>query len=179
MRPPSFPDPRPARVGGVSLWRREYDATADSAALASALLGQPVWRDAQGRPRVGSGDLSIAHAGRVWLLAASRERVGVDIEPLRERGNALELARAHFPAAEADWLARLAPDRRSRAFLRLWCAREAVLKAMGRGLAGGFDAVEFGIDARRIRAAGWRVIEFVPARGYLGALVVPAKAGTQ
>ena len=72
-------------------------------------------------------------------------------------------------------VAALAPDRRSRAFLRLWCAREAVLKAMGTGLAGGLHAVRFAIDGGRITTPAWRVIEFVPARGYLGALVVPAR----
>ena len=178
MRPLRFPGPNPACLGGVRLWRRDFDASAESVALASALLGQAVERDPQGRPRVRSGDVSIAHSGALWMLAAAPQRIGLDIERLRERPNALELAHAQFPAAEADYLASLAPERRSRAFLRLWCAREALLKARGTGLAGGF-ATAFSMDARRIRVEGWRVIEFVPARGYLGALVVPAEAGTQ
>ena len=102
MRPLSFPGPAPARAGGARLWRRPHDAAVDSIALAAALLGQPVRRDDAGRPQVATGDLSIAHAGGWWLLAAAPCRIGVDIEPMRERPNALELARAHFPAAEAD-----------------------------------------------------------------------------
>jgi 4'-phosphopantetheinyl transferase len=126
--------------------------------LASA-LGRPVAsvrfeRDPHGRPglridgKAVVTDCNWSHSGG-WLAVALGDgvRVGVDIERPRPRPRALELARRYFTAAEADALERLAPDAGQGAFLRLWCAKEAVLKAHGRGLAFGLDRLRFdGLD---------------------------------
>jgi 4'-phosphopantetheinyl transferase len=182
-------------AGVIELWRLDVGATGGNsretaAKLLSARFGGPpaAWLpeyDAHGRPQLPqhpSLDISIAHSGALWMLAlaGSPRRIGLDIEALRARPNALEVARAQFPASEADWLQTFAADNRSAAFLRLWCAREAVLKAHGAGMSGGFRSVEFGFDGRRIRlvrcdaALGtpgdWQLREFVPARGHVGAL---------
>lgn len=39
-------------------------------------------------------------------------------------------------------LERLSPPSRERAFLRLWCAREAILNAHGRGIACGLSPLQ-------------------------------------
>jgi len=69
---------------------------------------------------------------------------------------------------------------RERAFLRLWCAKEAVLKAHGHGLAFGLHRLEFADIQGRLhlqacdpalgRAEHWSLQEIAPAPGYLGAL---------
>lgn len=106
----------------------------------------PLRRDGHGRPRLALADhdCNWSHSGAHLLVALGRGvDVGVDVELARPRPRALELARRYFHPDEAAELAAVAGDDRSAAFLRLWCAKEAVLKAHGRGLAFGLDRLRF------------------------------------
>lgn len=105
----------------------------------------PDMRDASGMPAdIG---FSASHAGDWLLVAAARGlQPGVDIERLAPRPNALAIARRYFTAEEAEALAALAGTQRELAFYRLWVAREAVLKAIGRGLAFGLDRLRIDPD---------------------------------
>jgi 4'-phosphopantetheinyl transferase len=106
-------------------------------------------------------DCNWSHSGdRLAIALGEGVRVGIDIEHPRPRPRALELARRYFTAAEAEALAALPVALREAAFLRLWCAKEAVLKAHGRGLA-------FGLDRLRFEGLGGavRLVETDPALG--------------
>ncbi|GAB2506103.1 4'-phosphopantetheinyl transferase family protein [Lysobacter humi (ex Lee et al. 2017)] len=135
--------------------------------LGAAPADLPLRRDAHGRPRLGLAgrDCNWSHSGGHLLVALGRGvDVGVDVEVARPRPKALELAQRYFHPAEAAELAGLAEADRSAAFLRLWCAKEALLKAHGRGLA-------FGLD--RLRFAGFAettpvLVEADPALGPVG-----------
>ncbi|MGQ0801525.1 MAG: 4'-phosphopantetheinyl transferase family protein [Pseudomarimonas sp.] len=142
-------------------------------------------RDLHGRPTLAAQtglDLSISHAGNCWLLAVSGggRRIGVDIEAPRPLLRVLALAERYFPASEQALLHRLSPAASGRAFLRLWCAREAILKAHGRGIAFGLSRLTLDLTPTRIallscdpelgQAADWRLREFVPQRGMIGML---------
>lgn len=102
-----------------------------------------------GRPQLdpASGntlDFNWSHSGDRALVALARGvKPGIDIELRRVRLHALELARRFFTAAEADWLASLGDTAVHAAFLQLWTAREAVLKATGRGISFGLDRLAF------------------------------------
>ncbi len=108
-------------------------------------------RGRHGKPELagaGGGRLAfnLTHTGP-WLLvaAAARGPLGVDLENTARRiGNPLALARRYFAAAEYEALAALSPDRYHDAALRLWAAKEAVVKWHGGGLASGLD--RFTID---------------------------------
>ncbi|WP_399681236.1 4'-phosphopantetheinyl transferase family protein [Xenophilus sp.] len=142
-------------------------------------------RDLHGRPRLAShpgADAGWSHSGDGLVAAMARgARVGIDLERERPRPRALALARRYFTPEEAAWL-QAQPDEAgvSRAFLRLWCAREAVLKAHGRGLAFGLQRLRFAErDGALVLAAAdpalgdpgaWQLREFVPRPGYLAAL---------
>ena len=149
----------------------------------------PLARDPSGRPRLlaphQDHDTGWSHSGEQLLLALGRGvTLGVDLERLRPRPRALELADRFFAPGEAGRLQALAPERRELAFLRLWCAKEAVLKAHGRGLAFGLHRLEFGpgddrpdaplqllaSDPELGAASGWRLHEWIPHPGYLAAL---------
>lgn len=146
----------------------------------------PLWRDAHGRPRLGAPhageDVGWSHSGAGLLVAHARGAiVGIDLEHERPRRRPAELAARFFHPDEAAWLARQpAGAARDAAFLRLWCAKEAVLKAHGRGLAFGLHRLAFASHAGTLRLvacdpglgdpAQWTLRELRPRPGYRGAL---------
>lgn len=142
-------------------------------------------RDVHGRPRLGGAqarsDVSWSHSGEHLLIALGEDvDVGADVERLRPRPRALELARRFFHPLEADQLAALPAAARELAFTRLWCAKEAVLKAHGRGLAFGLHRLRFEARGDMLALAecdpalgplaAWNLREFAPAAGYRAAL---------
>ncbi len=158
-----------------------------AAQLQTSAEALPLRRDAWRRPHIDAPferhDINWSHSGQGLLvaLADGGARVGVDLEWQRPRPRALELAKRYFTPPEHDWLARLAdPLAREQAFLRLWCAKEAVLKAHGRGLAFGLDRLAFvdGPEGLRLvechpdlgAPGDWALQALRPAPGYLGAL---------
>lgn len=98
-----------------------------------------------GRPALDPGhgstlDFNWSHSGEQALVALAHGLApGIDLELRRTRASALEIAQRFFTAGEAAWLGTLDEGARHDAFLELWTAREAVLKALGRGLAFGLD----------------------------------------
>lgn len=119
-------------------------------ALGLSAAQTAIRRDAHGRPRLSAAgwDASWSHSGDGLLLAAAQGvQLGVDLEWLRPRPRALQLARRFFSATEADWLADLPGAAIEPAFVRIWCAKEAVLKAHGRGIAFGLHRLRFALDA--------------------------------
>jgi 4'-phosphopantetheinyl transferase len=85
-------------------------------------------------------DFNWSHSGDRALIAIGRHLVpGIDIERLRGRPKALEIAEHYFCKEEFSQLSSLPEEKRNSAFLELWTAKEAVLKAMGRGIAFGLD----------------------------------------
>lgn len=145
----------------LHVWRLSYDAgrrRAPLVALLGSYLGVPpdavqLVEGPHGRPHLapaqaGALDFNWSHSGDCALVAlARRVAPGVDVERLRPRPRALELAKRYFQPAEAAWLAALPVDQRDEAFLALWTAKEAVLKALGRGLAFGLHRLGIGLDA--------------------------------
>lgn len=135
----------------IHVWRMAYDhhqGRAPFQALLAAYLGcspDDVRFEAgeYGRPRLAGADagglhFNWSHSGDEALFAVARGiEPGVDLERLRPRPRALMIAERYFSHEEAAALAALAPARRDAAFLQLWTAKEAVLKATGRGLAFG------------------------------------------
>lgn len=154
-------------------------------ALAVPVDALALARDRSGRPRLDAPhagfDASWSHSGDALLVAlGDGVRVGADLELLRARPRALELARRFFTPAEAATLTALPSDARDAAFVRLWCAKEAVLKAHGRGLAFGLDRLGFGLhdgawhldhcDPALGAAADWTLRAFTPLPGYVATL---------
>ncbi len=110
----------------------------------------PIQRDAFGKPHLVGAELqfNLSHSRSVLLIGLSHQQaLGVDIEQGVRARPYLELARRYFTAPEAEALAALPIERLPHAFLDLWSAKEAVLKALGRGIAFGLDRVGFALDA--------------------------------
>ena len=127
-------------------------------------------------------DTSWSHSGQGLLIALARNAVvGIDLEHERPRRQVVALAQRYFQPAEAAWIAgQQEESTRQSAFIRLWCAKEAVLKGHGRGLAFGLDRLRFdevdgclqlmACDAPLGDATRWCLRELVPQSGYRAAL---------
>ncbi|WP_198017151.1 4'-phosphopantetheinyl transferase family protein [Methylocapsa acidiphila] len=91
-----------------------------------------------GKPRL-AGDpaphFNVSHSGAFALIGISDRQIGVDIELMRDKVEELDLARSFFSVDEHRFLAGLAQPARRAGFYRIWTAKEAVLKALGLGIA--------------------------------------------
>jgi len=184
----------------IHVWSLQLDAAADartrSAAIDAArarllgvyasVSGNPlIERGAHGKPYAPALDgleFNLSHAGHHALLAFARgQPLGVDLERCDRRPPPAELARRYFTRAEADALERVPEELRQRCFLQLWTQKEAVLKALGRGLSFGLDRLAFTIGdgavghLREIAAEGgaveqWQLRRLRPGPGLIGAL---------
>ncbi len=89
--------------------------------------------------------VNLSHArGMAAVALAVGHEVGVDVER-RERGDlTLELAERFFAPSEVVALRALPDDRRTDGLFAVWTLKEAVIKALGRGLAMPLDS--FAVD---------------------------------
>jgi 4'-phosphopantetheinyl transferase len=167
----------------IHLWRFPYAASRGRApllALLAAYLDVPAAaveldHDARGKPRLAPATMQLAghrhldfnwsHSGDYALIALARDcALGVDIERQGKDLRALEIARRFFAPAEAEALAPLDGNQRDDAFIALWCAKEAVLKAAGVGLSFGLSRLVFSAQGER----GWKIAHTDPALGAPG-----------
>ncbi|MDQ6647259.1 MAG: 4'-phosphopantetheinyl transferase superfamily protein [Pseudomonadota bacterium] len=120
-----------------------------------------------------------SHSGEHALIAVGRHiSPGIDIETQRDRPRALEIARRYFTAEEAAALSRLPVDQRHFAFLELWTAKEAVLKALGRGIAFGLHRLSIAsgpdtLDLQQLEgddAGAWQLQRLHPGPALIAAL---------
>jgi 4'-phosphopantetheinyl transferase len=109
-----------------------------------------------GRPELASTHdrllgFNWSHSGDHAMVAIGRDVVpGIDVEHLRPRLRPLEIARRYFDVDETAVLAKVPVEDRSAAFLELWTAKEAVLKALGRGLAFGLHRLRISSTPDRL-----------------------------
>jgi 4'-phosphopantetheinyl transferase len=189
-------------AGSVHLWRMAYEPSqgraplrellgtylgkaAAGVALAEGKHGKPELADAVSGRRTGSVpalEFNWSHSGSYALVALSGgPALGVDVERLGRKLPAIELARRYFDPAEAKVLASLPLAVRERAFMGLWCAKEAVLKSAGEGLSFGLARLAFEwrgdmewklvrVDPALGNTDEWQLLGFDAALGYRGAL---------
>ena len=184
------------QIGPVTLWLRPYavDHQLSCQQLAQYLLGDYLGcphtavafsRDTFGRPQVHAPhpgcDANWSHSGGYFLLGLHLEnRLGVDIEQLAPRHRCLEIAERYFHPSEAEQLAHVPRAQRCTLFYRLWCAKEAVLKAEGRGIAFGLHKLAFVFTEHGLhlsycapslgKISGWKVHELAPLSGFHAAI---------
>ncbi len=120
-------------------------------------------REPGGRPvLVGPGEgalnFSLSHSGDHALVGyVTGARIGVDLETRRPLPDALQIARGHFADDEVAALAALPPQAFEAAFFGLWTRKEAVVKALGAGLALPLSAFSVTVPptpARMVREPG-------------------------
>ena len=134
---------RTRRIVGWNVLRRLTAAVSGMTEETLKQAGEPglIFRDRSARAWYGS----LTHSGSVMLAAVSAEVIpGVDIERVWFRQHYRKLAERYFTAAESAWIDEAAipgsegVDPGMIRFLKLWTRREAVVKALGVGVARGF-----------------------------------------
>lgn len=149
---------------------------ADNVLLATGAHGRPALASTHGQ----SFDFNWSHSGDAALIAIARGIApGVDLERVRSRPRALEIAQRYFSRDESAALADIPATERDAAFLALWTAKEAVLKALGRGIAFGLDRLSISNSRTGALALlhlqgedlhAWQLQRLALDEGWLGAL---------
>ena len=106
-------------------------------------------RNPFGKPYLESGpSFNLSHSGSAVLLAITQSgQLGVDIEQVRSMNDMDDVARRIMSAAELDEYIALSGAERESAFFRIWCRKEAFVKAIGHGLSAGLERLVVSMDA--------------------------------
>jgi 4'-phosphopantetheinyl transferase len=112
---------------------------------------------AHGRPQLADThattlDFNWSHSRDHALIAVARGITpGIDLELRNRRTRGLALAGRFFSAAETQRLSALPDAAQDEAFLDVWTAKEAVLKALGHGLGFGLHRLSIRFEDKRPR----------------------------
>jgi 4'-phosphopantetheinyl transferase len=118
-----------ARAATRRLIGRHLDADPQSLVFVEEEHGKPALRDR-------GIEFNASHSGDLVALAFARETpVGVDVERKRQLHDTLALARRYFSAEEVA-IVEKATDAAD-AFFTIWTAKEAIVKASGKGIGTG------------------------------------------
>jgi 4'-phosphopantetheinyl transferase len=124
---------------------------------------------------------NLTHTDGLVAMAVCRHpRVGIDAEKLKVPP--LAVVERFFSPAEAAQLRALPPESQPRRFMQLWTLKEAYLKAVGTGLAGGLGRMSFIFDATEEfhferacdpDAARWQFSQYALGTHLLGLALLP------
>ncbi len=137
---------------------------------------------------VGSVSFNMSHSGDVVLLAfATGRRVGVDVEQVKPGFPVDEVAPRFFAPGEIEALKTYDGDEKTRAFFRIWTRKEALIKAVGKGLSMPLASFEVSAgegDSSALRSMAsapqgrseWTIEDLRIAADYAGALAYDGTA---
>lgn len=92
---------------------------------------------------------NYSHSAQMACFAFTRNNaVGIDIEYHKESVDYLGIAKRYFAKAELDQLVDQSPLEQKKIFYKLWTCKEAVIKAVGKGLFLGLD--KFSVDLKTL-----------------------------
>ena len=104
-----------------------------------------------GKPRLARGgfEFSLSHSGdEIWLAATRAMPLGVDVQQDEPGVDGAGLGHAFFHPQEARAIFDAGPAHGPGAFRRCWVRKEAVVKAVGRGLSVPLSSFAVAVDAR-------------------------------
>jgi 4'-phosphopantetheinyl transferase len=127
---------------------------------------------------------NVSHSGALVLFALARRQVGVDVEQWRDGVNVRQLAQRFYSEVEWEELRRLEGSEQEEAFFRCWTRKEAIVKAVGKGLLVPLSSFYAGTDDSEERVVetgdgrNWKVCSWTPRAGYSAAVAADAGAWT-
>lgn len=111
--------------------------------------GKPALVDPGSGSEPGDLKFNLSHApGWLALAVATGTDVGIDIEREDRALRWRELSKRYFTPAEAEWLGGMDEPYGRRQFLVHWTAREALIKSVGKSIAGHIAAIELTPEPR-------------------------------
>jgi 4'-phosphopantetheinyl transferase len=125
----------------------------------------PIVVDEHGKPSVDEIasprglQFNLTHSRSMALLALTiGQSIGIDVEDIGgiESTDVTTMAEGICTEHEREAIAKLEQEERTRAFLRCWTRKEALLKAVGVGLLGRLDRFEVPLDCSKRWDIQWR-----------------------
>nr|AFP87525.1 4'-phosphopantetheinyl transferase [Streptomyces sp. CNQ-418] len=193
-----LPKDEAERLSAVVPGRRDYRVRAQAALrsliarrLRCAPLAVRLERQRHGKPRIVGDEaaaalrMNLSHSDRFAAVAmATGVEVGIDLEHPRALPQPTGLARTFMGDREfAEW-SRLSGAQAAESLFRTWTYKEAILKALGTGLAGDLRAVSVrpggsrpvleALPAEAGPASGWTLIDLSGACGVPAAVAAAA-----
>ncbi len=160
--------------------RRSIVARAATRRILSRMTGAtamelPIIEGEHGKPALEGNEIEFnaSHSGDLVALAFARATpVGIDVERRREMHDPLGIARRFFSEAELAFVENA--DDVAAAFFIVWTAKEAIVKASGKGIGAGDlrgFTVPFGAARLQPVTGAWSVATLqAPMSGYHAAL---------
>ena len=143
----------------------------------------PLVRLAGGKPALAADAapaFNMSHAADLGLFGFRHGgSIGVDVERIRSNMDIDSIAGRFFTPAESQYITGTGGDAQLRRFFTTWVRKEAVLKAVGQGLAMPLTSIEVSPDrpARPLvatlgndPASVWQIVDLPAATDYLAAL---------
>jgi 4'-phosphopantetheinyl transferase len=141
-----------------------------------------------GKPALAGGSdiaFNLSHSGGIVLIAvASGLEIGADVERIRPLPERDDIVRRYLHPGEVADLAAVPEREGEAAFFRLWTRKEAVVKALGRGMNLDLDRYRVvcapGAAPRLLALEGeaapdaWTIVDLDPGAGHVGALAARA-----
>ncbi len=129
-------------------------------------------------------EFSHSHSLALCAVACEHE-LGIDLEYVREELDIEGIAQHVCSPGEIDKLRKLPVSDRAKAFFNCWTRKEALLKAIGKGLSVPMDRFEVSfapdeptalLGAGDMDASSWSLRELSPGPGYVAAIAFEGTA---
>jgi 4'-phosphopantetheinyl transferase len=156
-----------------------FDADAATLTFARNPHGKPYLIPRANDPNL---QFSVSRSRNCCMLAVRLDHaIGIDVEKVRDRPQAIATVQNYFTPAESKALAALRGAARRDAFFALWTHKEATVKGLGRSLAAHLGRIEFDLDpvggvrllawdGDQSVAQKWSILRLDPQPGYVAAV---------
>jgi 4'-phosphopantetheinyl transferase len=137
-----------------------------------------------GKPEIATLPIhfNLSHAGDVGVFAFTQTApVGIDLEQVQVLPEMADIARLNFSRREADSILALPAQEQAKAFFHCWTRKEALVKAVGEGLAMALSSFSVSVDepavlldypAERNEKEAWSLFHFDLYESYVGAVAI-------